>query len=257
MNELKQVLKKLKNYGICGIRTDMASEVVSEEEFVTFKQFCTDFDLKYNIKIGGCDALTDIYAAKNGGADTIICPMIETDYALQKFVDNCKQVYEDLNKINLLINIETICAYNNLDSILASKFMKFINGIVLGRDDMTKSLSLDIAEINSDKIFDIAVNISNKVNKYGKSFTVGGGIRPQAVEFLKRFNCKNFKNYETRRIVFDANMIHSMDKTNCRESIAKAIEFEINWLEYTLSKQHTNKTHIQNRIEFLKNCLFV
>ena len=52
-------------------------------------------------------------------------------------------------------------------------------------------------------------------------------------------------------------MIHSMDKTNCRESIAKAIEFEINWLEYTLSKQHTNKTHIQNRIEFLKNCLFV
>ena len=124
MNKLRQILEELKeHYGVCGIRTDMASEIVPEQEFGTFKQLCDEFDLKYNIKIGGCDASTDISLAKNADADSIICPMIETEYAVQKFLNHSKRVYENLDQVNLLINIETINAYNNLDSILASESM--------------------------------------------------------------------------------------------------------------------------------------
>ncbi len=184
MNELKQILKELKeNYMVCGIRTDMASEIVPEQEFVTFKRLSEEFGLKYNIKIGGCDSLTDISSAKNAGADSIICPMIETEYAVQKFLNHCKQVYKNLDQVNLFINIETINAYNNLDSILASENMKSITGIVLGRDDIAASLSLNQDDVNSEQIFNIASDISNKAGEYDKTFTIGGGIRPQAIHF--------------------------------------------------------------------------
>ena len=254
MNKLKQRLKELKNYGVVGIRTDMASEVVSEQEFTIFKQLSEDLGLKYVVKIGGCDALTDIYQAKKYGADSIISPMIESKYAVQKFVDNCKKIYSDLDQVNLSINIESINAYDNLGPILTCEDMKFINGIVLGRDDMVTSLSLNMDDINSDKIFNIAVNISNKVHEYGKSFTIGGGVRPQALHFLKAFNGQSFTNYETRRIIFDAN---ALSKNNFTEGVTKAIEFEIKWLEYIEANKLLDINYTQNRIESLKNSLYL
>ena len=252
MDELKQILTELKqNYGVIGIRTDMASEIVSEQEFIIFKQFCNELNLKYIIKIGGCDALTDIHQAKKAGVDSVICPMIETEYALQKFVDNCKQTFEDLNQIDLLINIETIYAYNNLGSILANESIKSIKGIVLGRDDMAKSLNND--DVDSDKIFNIASDISNKACKHRKAFVIGGGIRPKSTEFLKCFNKEYITNYETRRIVFNS---YTLNNTNFTEGIRKAIEFEIKWLEY-LKTNHLSDKQTQSRIETLKKSLFL
>ncbi|MEE3350548.1 MAG: aldolase/citrate lyase family protein, partial [Candidatus Gastranaerophilaceae bacterium] len=207
--------------------------------------------LKYVVKIGGCDALTDIYQAKKYGADSIISPMIESKYAVQKFVDNCKKIYSDLEQVNLSINIESINAYDNLGSILTCEDMKSINGIVLGRDDMAKSLSLSIDDVNSDKIFNIAVDISNKALEYGKSFTIGGGIRPQAINFVKAFNGQHVTSYETRRIVFDFYMLNK----NYTVGVTKAIEFEIKWLEYLVSNRLADNLAL-SRIENLKNSLY-
>lgn len=247
MNELKLILKNLKqDYGIMGIRTDMASEVVSDEEFILFSRFCRDLNLKYTVKIGGCDALTDIYKAKNAGADYIISPMIETEYALQKFVSNCRQVYDDLGQLNLLINIETASAYRNIDSILECEDMKYIKGIVLGRDDMARSLSLD--DVNSEDISDIALDITKKAHKYGKTFAIGGGVRPQCIDFLKRFDGFDYINCETRRVVFPTGIITS-------EILKKALQFEIKWLEYLNLNKLSDEKLNQNRINILQNCL--
>ena len=247
MNDLKFILKNLKqDYGIVGIRTDMASEAVCDEEFVLFKNFCRDFNLQYTVKIGGCDALTDIYKADNAGADCIISPMIETKYALQKFISNCRQVYDDLQQVNLLINIETVTAYHNIDFICECEDMKYIKGIVLGRDDMAKSLSDE--DVNSDKISDIAFDIAQKAHKYGKSFTVGGGVRPQCIDFLKRFDGFDYINCETRRIVFPSVITNS-------DVLKKALQFEIKWLEYLNSNKLSNEKLTQNRINILQNCL--
>lgn len=253
MKKLKQVLHELKQkYGIIGIRTDMASEVISEQEFIIFKQFCGELGLKYFIKIGGCDALTDIFVAQKAGADSIICPMIESEYAVQKFLDNCMQIYGSTEHINLLINIETINAYNNLDLILKNENMKYIQGIVLGRDDMTKSASLSFDDVDSKEILDIALNIANKADSYGQKFTVGGGVRPRAKAFLSNFKGLKFVNFETRRVVFDSG---ALNDTDIVEGIAKAIEFEIKWLEYMAANCLSDKDIIKNRMESLKSCI--
>ena len=247
MNELKQILTELKqNCGIIALRTDMASEAICDEEFVLLKNFCRDFHLQYTVKIGGCDALTDIFKAKNAGANYIIAPMIETKYAMKKFVSNCRQIYDDLEQVNLLINIETASAYNNSDSIFECEEMKYIKGIVLGRDDMAKSLS--DGDVNSDKISDIAFDIAQKANKYGKNFTIGGGVRPKCIDFLKRFDGFDYINCETRRIVFPSVITNS-------EALKKALQFEIKWLEYLNSNKLSDEKLTHNRINILQNCL--
>lgn len=247
MNELKLILENLmQDYGIVGIRTDMASEFVSGEEFILFNKFCRDLNLKYTVKIGGCDALTDIYKAKCADADCIISPMIETKYALQKFISNCRQVYDDLQQVNLLINIETATAYHNIDSICECEDMKYIKGLVLGRDDMAKSLSDE--DVNSEKISDIAFDIAQKAHKYRKSFTVGGGVRPQCIDFLKRFDGYDYINCETRRVVFSSVITNT-------EVLKKALQFEIKWLEYLNLNKLSDEKLNQNRINILQNCL--
>ena len=229
MKVLKQALEELKqNYGVVGLRTDMSSEVISEQEFDIFKKLSEEVGLKYAIKVGGCDALTDIYHANKAGADSIICPMIESKYALQKFIDNCKLFYENLNQINLFLVIESSNAYNNLDSILTSQDIKFINGIVLGRNDMVKSLSLNTDDINSDEIFNICINVANSARKHNKIFVLGGGIRPNASMFLKKLSENYLINYETRRIIFDSN---TLNKTNFNKLSNRFIQNRIEKLK--------------------------
>ncbi len=59
--------------------------------------------LGLNIKIGGCEAIKDMLDAISLGAERIIAPMVETPYALQKFIRAAQLVYgERLDNIELI-----------------------------------------------------------------------------------------------------------------------------------------------------------
>ncbi len=250
MNDIKELIKELKEqYGVVALRADMASEVTTFAQLKELKLLSTDIGLNFTIKVGGCDALTDIYIAKEAGATSLIAPMIETEYSLKKFVDACKSVYDDsLKVINLYINIETITAYNNLENILSCSDMDYIKGIILGRDDMTKSFGMFLNNINSESMLNIVKIVSKKVAEHKKDFVVGGGIRPQTTAFLKSVKDEYLSNYETRRIVFDSDAILN---TNSETGIKKAVEFEIMWLKYCKKKNYINNFYAQKRIEEL------
>ncbi len=250
MKNIKILIKQLKEkYGVVALRADMASEVTTVAQLRELKQLSADIGLNLTVKVGGCDALTDIYIAKEIGATSIIAPMIETEYSLQKFVDGCKIVYgENLKDVNLYINIETITSYNNLENILSSSQTDFIKGIVLGRDDMAKSFGISLNNINSESMLNIVKIVSKKVADYKKDFVVGGGIRPQTTTFLRLLKEEYLSNYETRRIVFDTDAILG---TNSEEGLKKAVEFEIMWLKYCQKLNYINNFYAQKRIEEL------
>ena len=54
------------------------------------------------------------------GTDYIIAPMVETDYALSKFIDAKNKIFdpEDRKYTKFLINIETKTTTDNLDKII-------------------------------------------------------------------------------------------------------------------------------------------
>ena len=253
MNDIQELIKELKEqYGVVALRADMASEVTAVAQLKELKQLSSVTGLNFTVKVGGCDALTDIYIAKEAGATSLIAPMIETEYSLQKFVDACKSVYGDnLKNINLYINIETITAYNNLENILSCSDMDYVKGIVLGRDDMAKSFGMFLNNINSESMLNIVKIVSKKVAEYKKDFIVGGGIRPQTTAFLKSVKDEYLSNYETRRIVFDSDAILS---PNSETGLKKAIEFEIMWLKYCQKLDYISNFYAQKRIEALGVC---
>lgn len=230
-NKMLDKLKDLKeNHCAIGIKAEFAQEGTKIEEALRLKDTAAKAGLDLTIKIGGCEAIKDMNDAKTIGADTIVAPMIESVYAVKKYVDSTKIIFsaDEWKKINFLINIETISGFNCLDDILKSESAKDLTGIVLGRSDMAGSLGMSSEDINHDYILKIASQIAEKTKLYNKEFAIGGGVSVNSLPFFKKLPQGTLKRFETRKVIFDAHAIH--DK-NVDKGILKAIEFELMWIK--------------------------
>ena len=163
MNNLEKniidVLSDLyKNYHVRSVKAEFEAEGAKFEEVLKLKTIVNSIGLGLCLKISGAEAIRDLYDARAIGVSSVIAPMIETPYAMKKFVKAIKIVFseEERKNIGFYINIETITGFNNLNDIISSKEFAEINGIVLGRTDMIGSLGLEKYEIDSDSILNIA-----------------------------------------------------------------------------------------------------
>src|SRR5581483_8079899 len=126
LNDLKH------NHHVSGIKAEFEAEGTRIEEAMRLKDVTANVGLGLNIKIGGCEAIKDMLDAVSLGAQRIIAPMVETPYALQKFIRAACLVYGDLeNRVELLVNIETKTACEHFAEMLKIPEIKYLNGIVI------------------------------------------------------------------------------------------------------------------------------
>ncbi len=219
------------NHHVVGIKAEFEAEGTRLEEALRLKEVVTRAGLDLAIKVGGCEAIKDMYDARTIGVNTIIAPMIETAYAMKKYVMATKFVFpeEERQQIKFLINTETITGFNNIDEMIKSEYFSDINGIVLGRVDMTGSMGLTREDINSDEIFDLAKVLAEKMQKLNKDFVIGGGVSAHSLPFFKRLPQNSLSRFETRKIIFDAKK--ALDDKNADKGILKAVGFELMWLK--------------------------
>ncbi len=228
--KLINILKDLKqNHCVKGLKLEFEAEGATYKEAEISKKLVAAAGLNFIVKIGGCEAVRDLYDAKNIKAGTIVAPMIETTYALEKY--NCA-IYavfskEEINNTNFFIDIETITGFKNIDEIFSSECFKNINGVVFGRGDFVRSTGLNKDDVDSSRIFDIAKIISEKVQKLNKKFIIGGGVFPKSETFFK--NLPYITAFETRKIIFNSEVLKS---DNVSSGIIKALNFETEWLKY-------------------------
>ena len=230
--ELKMVdtLKDLKeNHHVCGIKAEFEAEGTRLEEALRLKEVVTKAGLDLTIKIGGCEAVKDMYDARTIGVSTIVAPMIETPYAMKKFVNATKFVFPDEERkdIKFLINIETITGFNNFMDMSHSEDYRDIAGIVLGRVDMTGSLGLTREDINTDKILNIAQVLSQKIQNQNKDMVIGGGVSAHSIPFFAKL--PYLSRFETRKVIFNAQ--EALNSNNADKGILKAVGFELMWLK--------------------------
>ena len=151
--EMYDLLKSLKEeYGVFEIKAEYENEGSRQTELMRLKDLTEKLDLPVIIKIGGVEAVTDIYMALSIGVKGIIAPMAETAFATSKFLDAIDTfVPEDNRKdIEFAVNIETITAYQNLDEILQLKKLNLLSSLTVGRVDFGASLNKDRTFSNSE-----------------------------------------------------------------------------------------------------------
>ncbi|MDR0952715.1 MAG: citrate lyase beta subunit [Elusimicrobiota bacterium] len=230
--KMVKILQDLKaNHHVAGVKAEFEAECTRLEEAMRLKEVVSRAGLNLTIKVGGCEALKDMHDAKVIGVNKIVGPMIETPYALSKFVHSAKMVFpkEEMgDKVSFFINLETITGYNNLDAMLSSPAIKDIDGVVLGRVDMTGSMGLSREDINDDKIFNIAKDMFTKCHAKGLECVIGGGVSAHSLPFFKNLQSGVLSKYETRKIIFQCP--GALDE-NAPAGILKAVGFELMWLK--------------------------
>ena len=120
-HKMVEVLKDLKeNHHVVGIKAEFEAEGTRLEEALRLKEVVTRAGLDLTIKIGGCEAIKDMFDARTIGVNTIVAPMIETAYAMKKFVQATKFVFpeEERQDMHFVINVETITGFENIDKMI-------------------------------------------------------------------------------------------------------------------------------------------
>lgn len=243
--QFQKLTDEVKALGASAFKLELESEFLNEEKcFEILKSI--NKNLKLILKLGGFSSYNDICLAKKLGANVITAPMIETSYALEKFVRTVLNVYGENLDIDLLINIETKNAVKNLGEILSSPYMKYVAGIVLGRKDL--ALSYDFSEdiIESTAMFNLIYPVVEYCTRWNKKFILGGEISPVTADFIKMFTQDALFGFETRKLFFRYSNAKNLENT-----IAKAIEYEIFFVENFLKEQPS----ALKRVETLKKRL--
>jgi 4-hydroxy-2-oxoheptanedioate aldolase len=229
--KMVDVLKDLKeNHHIVGVKAEFEAEGTRLEESLRLKEVVTKAGLDLAIKIGGCEAISNMYEARVVGVNTIIAPMIESAYALKKFLSSLRLAFPEIERkeVKFLINIETITGYNNFDEMLKLPEISELTGIVLGRVDMTGSLGLSRESVNSPQLFDITHSLFTRAKEHSLECVIGGGVSAHTLPFLRRLPNGITDRYETRKVIFQCPeaLNEEADK-----GILKAVGFELMWLK--------------------------
>ena len=252
--EMFEVLKSLKEeYGVFEIKAEYENEGSRQTELMRLKDLTGKLDLPIIIKIGGVEAVTDIYMALTIGVKGIIAPMAETAFAASKFLDAIDTfVPEDNRKdIEFAINIETITAYNNLDEILKLEKINLLSSLTVGRVDFGASLNKDRKFSNSEEMYGYCAEIYKKAKLKNLKTTLGGAVSIESKEFIKNLVNENLiEKYETRKLVYKGSSINSIEK-----GLKKGVEFELLWLKSKRRYYHRIRDEDEKRIEMLEKRL--
>lgn len=250
--EMLDLLKSLKqDYGIMGVKSDFEAEGSSFDETFKLKEMLDKVSIDLYVKIGGCEAVNDLYYTKELGVKGIIAPMIESEFSARKFLNAAKNTYENnLKDVDLFINTESKTSILNIDDILDT-VLKKVKGIVIGRVDLSSSMNLSRNQINGKDILDACIFLSKKALDKGLESCFGGGITFEAIPFI--LNMKGLvSKFESRKVIFK----YDDNEKRLKEVIAKALKFEFLYLknkEYYNTLTSIDKNRIVMAFNRIKN----
>lgn len=249
--EMIEVLKKLKNdYGVFEIKAEFEAEGSRMEEMMRLKDVTASVGLPIILKIGGVEAVTDIYNALSIGVKGIIAPMVETPFAMSKYLSMIKtMIAEDNAKdIEFAFNVETKTAISNLDEMLSLKDIDLLSGLTVGRVDLSGSLGLSRKDINCTDIFKKCAICFSIAREHQLKTGLGGAISTDSINFIKRLcNSDLLDKFETRKVVFPAEAYRHGE-----DAILTAIKFELLWLQSKRRYYSRIKAEDDKRIEMLE-----
>jgi hypothetical protein len=227
--KLKELLADLVENGCTGIKLSTEDGGMSLEFIDHVNNRIIQGAVALHMKVGGPDARNDIRKGLELGATGLIGPMIESPFGVVKFVKAVQSVVgEDaLKEVFLSVNLESLCAFEKIDEILAVNEFGSVNEIVIGTNDLAMSVSKPVSD---PLVVDMVEKMTVKIRKTGKIVRVGGLIsafvsKPDIRERILGSGAVDEIN--TTSVAFDLKKIKDM-----KSSYLKAVNFEYRLSEF-------------------------
>ena len=252
MQSLISHLLKIKKLGVIAIKQSLEDEGASFEDIKKMRAITSIAKLKLNVKVGGCEAKNDIFFCKKIGVDGIVAPMVESQYALQKFI----QTVGRSKKNSLYVNLESQQAFTNIKKIMKNSNFNLLRGVVVGRSDLAGSLGLEKSAVDSKLIYNKVFNLLTKIKKRKLWIKMGGSVTPNSQAFVyKLFKKKLIDSIETRNAEI---LLNKRNIFNLKDIIINIYNFELKWLKYKLKNTkpknfELKKNDCSSRIKEISN----
>ena len=252
--EMLDSLKRLRQeYGAISVKAEFEAEGTRTDELLRLIDLARRADLGVGLKIGGCEAARDLIESKQFGVEYIIAPMVETPYALKKYIEVKNKIYakDQQEYTDFLFNLETITSFNCMDELVeVAKSQDGVQGVVFGRVDFSGSLGLPRSAIDSESItrYLVAAAKACKTNKL--EFIVGGAVAIASLPELRKVKETLLTRFETRKIIFAG---EALDNPQIMNGLKETVHFELLWLQNKRDYYADIQREDESRIEMLES----
>jgi 4-hydroxy-2-oxoheptanedioate aldolase len=251
--EMVDLLSDLReNHHVFSIKAEFESEGARVDEIMRLKEVVLKTGLDLTLTAGGCEALYDLHLIRLIGASRVVGPMIESPYALKKYLSSVRRVFppEEREQMQACIVVETAGACEAFDEMLALPEIADLSGIVMGRVDLLGSMGLDREAINSPRILAMARDLFTRAKQMSLACGIGGGVAAPALPFLREVGPDLLDHYETSKVLF-----RCPDALGPRAALglAKAARFELLWLQNKQEYYRRLAAEDENRLRVMES----
>lgn len=248
--QMLEILTRARDYGVVSVKAEFEAEGTRVDELLRLLEIARKAGVKVGIKIGGCEAIRDLIECRLYGADYIIAPMIETPYALGKYVAGKNKFYpkDEQGDVSFLFNVETRKTYDELEELGAVAKAGGV-GMVFGRVDFAGSMGHSRDFVNSDEMLAYVCGVAEVAKKHNLELVVGGGVSPDSIPSLRKVREIRLDRFETRKVIFDAGIL---DGDDAAQGMELAIEFELLWLKNKRDYYQTIASEDEQRIAMME-----